>query len=161
MGHVPKREREYEPRTLGWWMNERRGQLGLSWAQVAALAGVTTTTLRRKSDDPSGMNTTTEQGIERALSWGRGSVRAILSGSKPTPLPEPEREPVVVVRDPETGQIDPAQAVRRLLQLVPSIRENAGPERAREQFRLAWEIAVDTGVLNQVSDELAATQKAL
>lgn len=90
--NVPKRD--YEPATLGWWMDERRGELGLTWHEVAEAAGVSVPTLRRNANDPSGMRTTTKKKIERALRWESGSIDAILDRGEPTPVePEPASEP--------------------------------------------------------------------
>jgi hypothetical protein len=89
----------YSPQTLGWWMDERRGELALTWQQVADTAGVSTETLYRADDRA--MRTTTKHGIERALRWQRGSVDAIKRGEKPTPLPQEESEPSQGPAEPE------------------------------------------------------------
>lgn len=71
------------PQTLRWWMDERRGELGLTWQQVADRAGVSTETLYRAADGRQ-MRTTTRKGIERALEWEPGSVAAVIRGQHPT-----------------------------------------------------------------------------
>lgn len=76
-------KREYEPGTLGWWMDDRRGELALTWDEVAERANVSPETLRRNAGDPSRMRTTTRKGIERALKWAPGSIDAILDGREP------------------------------------------------------------------------------
>jgi transcriptional regulator with XRE-family HTH domain len=64
-------------------MDQRRQQLGLSWREVAAEAGITQETLRairRGANDPS---TLTKRGIERALEWSPGSVDRVFAGDDP------------------------------------------------------------------------------
>lgn len=81
----------YSPQTLGWWMDERRGELALTWQQVADEAGVSTETLYRIADGGRTPRTTTRKGIERALQWQPGSIDAIAASGKPAPLAEPEQ----------------------------------------------------------------------
>lgn len=101
----------YSPQTLGWWMDERRGELALTWQQVAEEAGVSTETLYRIADGRQ-MRTTTKKGVERALRWQRGSVDRILAGGKPVPLPDeasPSTDDVgVASRAP--ARVDPGSA---------------------------------------------------
>lgn len=81
-------------RTIKWWMDDRRGELGLTWDEVAKSSGVSTETLYRVGDGRP-MRTTTKKGIERALRWESGSIEAILDGDGPTPIPEIDRPPEV------------------------------------------------------------------
>lgn len=75
----------YEPATLGWWMDERRGELGLTWNEVAERVGVSPGTIYRIAAGPTrAMRTTTKKGIESTLNWAAGSVDDILNGSDPT-----------------------------------------------------------------------------
>lgn len=76
------------PPSLRWWMDERRGELGLTWQQVAERAGVSTETLYRAAEGRQ-MRTTTRKGIERALEWEPGGVDAVLTGQTPQPLKAP------------------------------------------------------------------------
>lgn len=90
----------YSPQTLGWWMDERRGELALTWQQVADEAGVSTETLYRIADGRT-PRTTTRKGIERALRWQPGSIDAIAHEGEPTPLAaEPEPAPRPTEPDP-------------------------------------------------------------
>lgn len=75
----------YPKGTLGWWMDERRGDLGLSWREVASRAGVSDETLFRSARGRP-LRTTSRKGIERALQWDSGSIDAILSGGEPVPF---------------------------------------------------------------------------
>lgn len=106
-------KRGYSIGTLGWWMDERRGELGLTWDQVAERAGVSPETLRRNANRPDRMRTITRKGIERALMWESGSVDAILDGGEPTPLPEepPEEQP----REKRWGLLEQIHAIREQL----------------------------------------------
>lgn len=92
MAYVSKRE--YRLGTLGWWMDDRRGDLQMTWEEVAERAGTTPETLRRNADDPSRMRTTTRKGIERALRWERGSIDDILAGGEPTPIAREPEQPI-------------------------------------------------------------------
>lgn len=88
---------KYDPGTLGWWMDERRGELGLTWDQVAEIADVSSETLRRTAaTDGSTMRTTTKKGVERALRWGPDYARRISNGHPPikvdAPAPQPPRD---------------------------------------------------------------------
>lgn len=82
----------YEPGTIGWWMDERRGHLRMTWDNVAEVAGVSVETVYRAASGRP-MRTPTKKGIEEALRWAPGSVDAILDGGEPTPLDAAEPEP--------------------------------------------------------------------
>lgn len=78
-------------------MDERRGELGLTWDQVAEIADVSSETLRRTAaTDGSTMRTTTKKGVERALRWGPDYARRISNGHPPikvdAPAPQPPRD---------------------------------------------------------------------
>lgn len=76
-------------------MAARRKELRLRWSDVADLAGISYETLRIiRRGHVEGMRPLTESGIEQALKWVPGSIAEVLTGGKPTPEPEPEREPV-------------------------------------------------------------------
>lgn len=102
----------YAPRSLGWWMNERRGELGLRWEDVAERAGVSPQTLYRISD-PNRIRVGTRKGIERALRWQSGSIESIAEGGEPTPLPD----------EPETPE--PADEISELREMARSLQEQA------------------------------------
>lgn len=79
-------------------MNERRVELGLRWATVAELAGITAPTLgafRKGSNPPSDL---TKRGVEKALEWQAGSIDAILLGGDPR-LVEPSGNKVTTTAD--------------------------------------------------------------
>jgi transcriptional regulator with XRE-family HTH domain len=66
-------------------MDQRRLELGLRWKAIAERAKITHQTLLqlRKGAEVSDL---TVANVERALDWGPGSIRSILSGGDPTPL---------------------------------------------------------------------------
>jgi hypothetical protein len=71
---------------LNEWMNERRQQLRLRWSQVAELAGMGTPNLLRIRKGQISISWDAADGIEDALEWERGSVRAAVDlGQKPQP----------------------------------------------------------------------------
>ena len=80
-------------RRLARLMDERRDELELLWNDVAKLAGLTREGLRTVRVGNRNIKPETRRGIERALQWERGSVRAILSGGEPTPLESAEQQP--------------------------------------------------------------------
>lgn len=107
----------YDTHTLGWWMDERRGELGLTWDQVAEQAGLSTETLYRAASGRS-MRTTTKKGIERALRWRNGAVDAILAGGKPTP----EKESSSLHYDDSKDVAELKQIAASLLEHVEQLR---------------------------------------
>jgi transcriptional regulator with XRE-family HTH domain len=78
---------EYAPGTLGWWMDDRRAELNLTWDELVTRSGVSKETLFRAAQGRP-MRTTTKKAIERALRWTSTSVDDIRRGGEPTPLPE-------------------------------------------------------------------------
>lgn len=131
---------------LGWWMERRAGELGLQWKDVAQASGLTDQALRNvrsgKSRKP---NTATQAGIERALRWEPGSVRAILAGSRPVSLAE---QPEEVSRSVEGADAISGQEVREFLQSIARVRRTLGDDAARALIRGALAQPVD-GVTHQ------------
>ncbi|MDI3315903.1 MAG: hypothetical protein QJR12_16985 [Mycobacterium sp.] len=80
---------DYEPGTLGWWMDDRRAEFDLTWDQVAARAGVSKETLFRAAHGRP-LRTRTKKAIERALHWASGSIDHIQAGGEPVDDSEPE-----------------------------------------------------------------------
>lgn len=68
------------------WMDERREELRLSWAEIARDMGMTEENLLRIRKGRVGISMKAERGIEDALGWERGSVEAAATrGVKPSP----------------------------------------------------------------------------
>jgi hypothetical protein len=67
------------------------------WEDVAQEAELTRESLRLIRAGGN-MRPRTKRRIERALQWEKGSVDAILSGSNPTPIPEPDPKSSDLVR---------------------------------------------------------------
>ena len=76
-----------DPARLDSYMNARRLDLGLRWETVAAAAGISETGLRLLRRSPAIPRELTQRGLERALAWERGSVRRVIDGGEPVPLP--------------------------------------------------------------------------
>src|SRR3546814_14945765 len=69
-------------------MEQRRVELGMSWKDVAAEAGVsveTLTALRKGRTNPDNANPLTKRGVERALLWEAGGFDDALAGRPPKP----------------------------------------------------------------------------
>lgn len=65
-------------------MNARRLDLGITWRDVAARAGLSYEALRRLRTGDGGIRDLTAAKISRALEWTPGSVDAVLGGGDPT-----------------------------------------------------------------------------
>src|SRR4051812_22963555 len=70
---------------LGELMDQRRQALGLTWVEVAELAGLTYAGLRLIRTTTRQLQQDSKDGIERALRWTTGSIDAVLADGEPTP----------------------------------------------------------------------------
>jgi hypothetical protein len=77
-------------RRLADLMDERRGELRLRWRDVADAGGISYEVVRAVRNGTGDIRLLTQRGIEDGLKWEQGSVRAILAGGDPRPLPQPE-----------------------------------------------------------------------
>lgn len=66
-------------------MDARRDQLNLVWKEVAEMAGISEPALYDLRAGRTKPMRKTLAGVEDALRWERGSIRAVLSGGNPTP----------------------------------------------------------------------------
>jgi transcriptional regulator with XRE-family HTH domain len=93
-------------------MDERRGELGLTLAEVAECAGLTAEGLRNlRTGKSRTIRVKSKAGIERALRWDRGSVDAILSGGAPVSAPDPSEPTEEELASELLRRIDELQAV--------------------------------------------------
>jgi hypothetical protein len=67
-------------------MSTRAADLGLRWNKVAEQAGMTYGNLHKIRTGAITITDLAERGIERALSWTKGSVARVLAGGDPTPI---------------------------------------------------------------------------
>lgn len=104
-------------------MDDRRVDLGLRWADVAELAGLTPEGLRGVRRGDGELRGLTKRGIEDALEWERGSVQSILTGGQPTAISDAD---LSVAQAP----IKNGSGVKPSSSLPPSIEEaiDADPE---------------------------------
>src|ERR1039457_1914194 len=110
---------EPEARTrLAQRMNARRIDLGLRWADVAAIGGVSAETLRAGRRDLGPLRDLTKAAIENGLQWQRGSVDRIIGGGEPA------------VRDdiPALPPLSISER-RRVLALIQDMRAEAAERR--------------------------------
>ncbi|HLK74037.1 MAG TPA: hypothetical protein VKU77_10370 [Streptosporangiaceae bacterium] len=68
-------------------MERRRLELGLRWQEVAEIGGVSLRAINNARTGTAEIRPLTQQGIARGLRWSSGSVRKILEGGDPEPLP--------------------------------------------------------------------------
>ena len=64
----------------------RRLDLGLSWKQLAEVAGISDVSLRNARKGRSDLNSLSKRRLEDALTWGHGSIDRVLDGGDPAPL---------------------------------------------------------------------------
>lgn len=69
-------------------IDDRAADLGHSLTGLATTAGIRYETLRALRNGENEPSPKTIRGLERALKWQTGSIKAILAGGDPTPLPE-------------------------------------------------------------------------
>lgn len=99
--------------SLGDHVTATRAALGYSIAQLAAVSGLSTSTLdsiehaRKTSYDPA-----TFAALERALRWRSGSVDRVLRGLEPQPLQDADLEAIIAAR----SRLSPG--ARRMLRIL-------------------------------------------
>lgn len=71
-------------RRLDEALDSRRLDLGLSWVQLAALAGVSDVSMRNFRKGRTAPGSLSKRRIEDALRWAPGSIDAVLEGKEPT-----------------------------------------------------------------------------
>jgi transcriptional regulator with XRE-family HTH domain len=90
---------------LAGLVRERRKALGLTQPQVAERGDVSVELVRRVETNRSGeLRASKIEGLERALEWEPGSVRAVLDGGVPTDVARVPEEPAAT---PRTGDHAP------------------------------------------------------
>ncbi|MBK1785103.1 hypothetical protein [Prauserella cavernicola] len=83
----------YEDGSLGWWIDERRAELRLTWDELATRANLSTETLFAAARGRP-MRTTNRSALERALEWTNGDINRIRAGQEPRvrDVAEPARD---------------------------------------------------------------------
>lgn len=110
-------------------MEARRDQLGITWRQVAAAGGTTYETLRAVRQGTNEITPPTRRAIEAGLHWPGGYVDAILAD-------------------------EAAVVLRRMIDLVPSIRRRFGDDRARAVIDRIKSLGQEADLADYVADEL-------
>jgi transcriptional regulator with XRE-family HTH domain len=78
---------EQDRERLAAELDAARAELGLTWREVAARAGMTAVNLQRiRNGEIRNLTPEAASGLERALAWQEGDVEEILRGGHPTPL---------------------------------------------------------------------------
>jgi hypothetical protein len=88
---MPSPKQSPERARLRAFIEQRVVDLDLSWRDLERLSGVPYETTRRVRTGARPISRETIEGLEDGLRWERGSIRAILSGGDPTPLPDGPR----------------------------------------------------------------------
>ncbi|MBB4689793.1 helix-turn-helix domain-containing protein [Amycolatopsis jiangsuensis] len=142
-------ESEYAEGSLGWWIDFRRSQLGLTLVELAERAGMSRETLRNAAQGRR-MRAANKRRLEDALQWQAGAIDAIARGADPAGLvgPAPIRR--------ADGSVDAVTAVRTLLDLATSLRAAGDDAEAEETLEMATRLARRQGVLAQLADEITA-----
>jgi transcriptional regulator with XRE-family HTH domain len=143
---------EYPEKSLGWWIERRRGELGLTLVELAALAGMSRETLRNAAGGRR-MRAANRHRLEEALQWQPDSIAAITRGDEPTPIAAP-----TPIRRADGG-VDAVAAVRTLLELAASLRAAGDDVEAEETIEMATRLARRQGVLAQLADEITAASR--
>lgn len=122
-------------------MEDRRLELGMKWREVAERARVTPFHLRRIRIGVVPLSKDAAAGIDRALSWERGSALAADAGRDPVPLSEEPSAPAIPPI-PEGVNVDPKKWAR----WDPIDRENIiNAVKLAEQRQRAADAAAQSG----------------
>ncbi|MBB2502923.1 hypothetical protein [Amycolatopsis echigonensis] len=151
---------EFPERSRGWWIEDRRTQLGMTVQRLAAEAGLSDETIRRAANG-NPMRAGNKRKLESALQWAARSIDDIDAGGEPTELtgqpgPMPEPAPESAPRQ----RVDPAKAVRALLELAADQRTAGNSDAAEEALEMATRLARRTDVLVTLAGEIAEAEKA-
>lgn len=106
-------------------MEHRRGELDMTWDEVAEAAGTSSGTLYRLAGDPLAVARTwpqTRKGIERALHWKPGSIDAIQANEEP--IRQEQTEPPTSVDEDEKNLHEIAE-LRRMAEAAKASAEES------------------------------------
>ena len=97
---------------LAGLVRERRRALGLTQPQVAERADVSVELVRRVETNRTNVRRTEKiEGLEHALEWAPGSIRAVLAGGMPTDVHRPSEPPAPARSDPAPVAPPPSESV--------------------------------------------------
>lgn len=120
-------------------IEERADDLELNWRELVTASGVPYETIRRVRTGDRPINRDTREGLEDGLKWDRGSIRAILDGGDPTPLPAAPRIAVEDhVLDTPIGQV-----AYQIMQGLDADDDLSPEERAEMEESIAERIRSD------------------
>lgn len=114
----------HEPGTLGWWIEDRRGELGMTLQDVAKSAGISTEALRQAANGRP-MQPKTKKGIQRALQWGPDYLERIHQGLEPIKIGT-NSAPTQVPPDEEIPRLTDEELYKAYL----TVKNIAGPNAA-------------------------------
>lgn len=116
-------------RRLDSYMSRRATDLGLTWVDLANLAGLSREGLRKVRRGETELRRLTKRGIEDGLRWKPGSVDSVLAGGEPEELDDEESEN-------SSGE---PWSVDRMIEDWQQVRDEASTE-DRRRARLILEI---------------------
>lgn len=131
-----------------------REELGMTQKEFAERGGIAMLTVQRVEQGSVSPRTKTFTGLDRAAGWLSGTARAILErGIKrpPSRVVDESDQPTVSA---EAGAVSREAALRRLIELVPSIRLHYGAAQADAMVGRIWDLAIQANLVELVSTEL-------
>lgn len=110
-------------------MEARRGELRLTWDQVAARGSITAETLRQVRIGDRPIRALTKRAIEDALDWPTGTIDSILSGDSVQPPDRPEAvdllEFIAMMREVLDSRFSSDTKLRMMGELVDDAERSA------------------------------------
>jgi len=130
-----------------------RDELGLTQKEFAERAGLAEITVQRIEQAKIDPRAKTLTGIDRGAGWPAGAARAVMAGAEP---PSANGSHRTLERYNEDGSeaIDEEVILRRMIELVPSIRKRYGNEQADLMVGRIVTLAVQSNLVEFVSAHL-------
>jgi transcriptional regulator with XRE-family HTH domain len=132
-----------------------RNELRLSQEEFAARGSIGLKTVQRIEGGKVVPRGKTLTSLDDASGWPSGTARAIYERDAPRPpsVPPQATRPIL---DREAGEVDEREALRRMIEIVPSIRRHYGAEQADLLVGRIMTLAVKSNLVDFASSELQA-----
>jgi transcriptional regulator with XRE-family HTH domain len=133
-----------------------REELGLTQREFAERGGIAMLTVQRIEQEKVQPRTKTFTGLDKAAGWPSGTARAILEhDAKRPPSRVVDEEDSRPYYDPVAGTVDQEAILRRMIELVPSIRRSYGDRQADLMVGRIMELAIQANLADLVGTELS------